>query len=162
MRIISFVLLLIQALDAGAKKHHDSIDTTTSYPSITITVWTGNNCNPTGAGGSLQLHMNLTAVNDNDALYDLYGSYRLSRDLVSTERLDWSTCPDNSSNCDNVGDTKGPCRSFRLCTSPDSNDNSLLANTCYLLDPQVSVSHLHVGRVHALRTLRTDTCISSA
>lgn len=163
MRIITFILLLIRALDAEAKNHHESVYTATPYPNITISVWTGNNCNPNGTEGpidfSLGQHLDMIPIAENYVLSGLYGSYWLSRDLINTERLDWSTCPDGSSSCDNVGDIKGPCRLFRLRTSPDINDHELRAYTCYLLNPQVSVSHLHVGRVHALRT---DTCMSSA
>ncbi len=70
---------------------------------------------------------------------------------IKEERvLQISHSSDQSIHYQALGDIKGQCRLFRLRTSPDSNDHALAAHTCYLLNPQVSVSHLH-GRREFMR-----------
>ncbi|CAF9943797.1 MAG: hypothetical protein ALECFALPRED_001339 [Alectoria fallacina] len=100
---------------------------------MTITVYSGLNCNPNGTSFTLPLPYNVQETNfDNDSMPFL--SYSLSRATTLQEQLDIS------------GPTKGmgsldgnpqQCTLFHETTSPDSNGNPLMANHCYglLLGP---------------------------
>lgn len=145
MHITTSILFLIQAWNARAaipdwvynkaisyQKQHPP------YPNIVITVWSGPDC---GKTESEWLSFNTDANAENDISGFVIQSYRLSRDLISDERLDWSACIEPGA-CNGAGTIKGECMRFVQRTSPDSNSNSLLAGTCYSLVPGANVSHL--------------------
>ena len=148
MRVITSILFLIQALNARAKRHgvHEPVYPITPYPNITITVWTTNNCTLQKTDGPIDLHsgqgLNMIPTAENYVTGTVSNSYWLSRDLIDTERLDWSICADGTDSCSIVGVIKAECTTFELRTSPDSNGHALLAHTCYLLSPGAQVSHL--------------------
>lgn len=95
---------------------------------------------PVNLNSGSSLYMNPIA--ENYVTVATKNSYWLSRDLINTERLDWSTCADNTNCSDAEGDIKGECTKFLLRTSPDSNGNALLEHICYPLIPGASVSPL--------------------
>lgn len=136
MRIITSILFLFQTLNGLA---HHSPYPTDPYPAITITVWNDTDCGLKKAGDRVDLDTGSSwptdAAGENVVISTVAQSYWLSRDLINDERLDWSHCADPTSFCKNVGNIKGPCTSFLIETSPDSNRNALNEHTCYLLDP---------------------------
>ena len=143
MRIITFTLFLFQAFYASA--HHYSYPTD-PYPAITITVWNDTDCGLKKAGDQVDLSTGTSwptdAAAENVEIFTLAQSYWLSRDLINDERLDWSHCADPTGLCEDVGNIKGPCTSFLIETSLDSNLHALNKHTCYLLDPGgAQVSH---------------------
>lgn len=156
MHITISILFLIQALNVRAaipdyvynqaisyQKQHPP------YPNIVINVWSGPDC---GKTESTWLSFNTDANAENDSSGFVIQSYRLSRDLNSDERLDWSACIEPGT-CNGAGTIKGECMRFVQRTSPDSNGNSLLASTCYSLVPGANVSHLsREGLVDLVRT----------
>ena len=152
MRIVTSILVLIQALNAGAaipEAVYEDIYPITPYPNITITVWTDNNCGKRDAQGRVDLHsydrerqsLLMDANTNNEIISLLTGSYWLSRDLINNERLDWSACS-GTGDCSGTTSIPGECMRFIQRTSPDSNGNALLMHTCYLLDPGATVSHI--------------------
>ena len=136
MQNILRILSALCASNAWAHaRHHDppSYLTPQNSPNITIRVWNDTNCGgKTPVDPSSGSPYEMAAIGENYIVDSGIQSYWLSRNLNSTERLDWSKC---AGDCESEGDVKGQCTEFLLETSPDSNCHALLEGTCYLLQP---------------------------
>lgn len=160
MRIVLSILFIFFASNVRApfipSSVHESVYPSTAYPDISITIWSTTGCGVQKVGDRVDLSSgepsspsNILPTGENYATFTWTRSYWLSRDLINTERLDWSKCANDTDSagdleaeCLPVGNIKADCTEFLLRTSPDSNSNALLANTCYLLDPAAQVSHI--------------------
>ena len=143
MQTIFRILSALCALNVWAHARHHQPPSPSHYltpansPDITIIVW-----NDTSCGGKIPADFpsgnlyKMAPIGENYIVNSEVQSYWLSRNLLPTERLDWSKY---AGTCVSEGGVKGDCSEFLLETSPDSNCHALLAGTCYSLNPLAGV-----------------------
>ena len=130
------VLLALSAGTLAAAAPANSSSPGSGPSNMTITAYSGLNCNSNGTGAtySAPVPYNENAMPVTNGTVEPILSYTLSRNTDLSEQLDFS------------GPTKGmgalngepsQCTLFHETTSPDSNGNPLSANVCYglLLGP---------------------------